>query len=115
LPEVVTEEAVVDGKPRKIRKGSTITWQIDGTNQIWRERGINAIAVAGQDLMLAVSHTNKDMDRTNPYRLHRRSMADGRLLQELPLRAQPVTAGVSCDDGIVLVVTDDGAVTAFGK
>ena len=117
--KAVLEQTTVANKKepdRPIKKtfGAEMKW--DNPMPLTRGDGTEALAVAGDKVLVgyAVTHSDQWKEKQRlPYRLVVLALADGREQQELPLPAKPILGGISAVAGRVFVITDDGTVTCF--
>ncbi len=101
-------------RPIKKAFGAEMKW--DNPMPLTRGNGTEALAVAGDKVLVgyAVTHSDQGKEKQRlPYRLVVLALADGKQQQELALPAKPILGGISAAAGRVFVATDDGTVTCF--
>ena len=101
-------------RPIKKAFGAEMKW--DNPMPLTRGNGTEALAVAGDKVLVgyAVTHSDQGKEKQRlPYRLVVLALADGKQQQELALPAKPILGGISAVAGRVFVATDDGTVTCF--
>jgi outer membrane protein assembly factor BamB len=101
-------------QPIKRTFGSKMKW--DNPMPLTRGNGTEALAVAGDKVLVgfSVTHSDRSKERERlPFRLAVLGMADGQQQQELALPAKPILGGISAVASRVYVTTADGTVTCF--
>ncbi|MBL8795835.1 MAG: PQQ-binding-like beta-propeller repeat protein [Planctomycetia bacterium] len=97
-------------RPIKNTVGAVMKW--DNPMPLASRNGTEVLAVAGDAVLVGVSVTHSDRQRS-PFRLLVLGLADGKQQQELALPARPILGGISAVAGRVYVTTADGTVTCF--
>ncbi|MEI6232947.1 MAG: PQQ-binding-like beta-propeller repeat protein [Planctomycetota bacterium] len=94
--------------------GSDLKW--DNPMPLTRGDGTDALAVAGDKVLVGFSVVNSDQSKEKqrlPFRLLVLGLADGKEQQTLALPAKPILGGISACAGRVYVTTSDGSITCF--